>query len=283
MTEGSMNDTSDGDTDKANGKSGDLGSVSSASGIKTLKTYLGVVAADADSTAKVLMDTVDFTTEGGTTTEYTYAGTADTASEYLRVLYITPNSAAAAVASTKQKRAFVLDGGKPTNFGLTVNSTEIFLNSGSPGKLLLDANADLSVANIMVAAHVARATAAGVTMTAAKKGNATADIIIYSTLDSALAETSAAVVTNTNVGSGTVITFTIGPNTVTTTIASQTGSANDIATRLKTAFETQTNSVEEVTLSAVTSGDSSWAKITATAKDKGTDGHGMAVSISVNK
>ena len=51
------------------------------------------------------MDTVDFTTEGGTTTEYTYAGTVDTASEYLEY-FILPLILLRCASTTKKEHLF---------------------------------------------------------------------------------------------------------------------------------------------------------------------------------
>ena len=274
-------DGDDGATNVADGKAGDLGTVTSVSGMSTLKTWLTAVAADADSAANVYWDKVEsYTTEADVeSTDIVYS--TNTTQNATTILLLSANTAAAGKAATKQKRAFILKGGVAETFGVTVNSTELFLNAGVAGNITMDANTDLSISKILDAAHIARATAAGVTITAAKKGNATGKLAIWSTLDSARAETSAAVVTNTSVGSGTVITLTIGPNTVTTTIASSTGNADDIADRLITAFQTQTDVVEQVTL-AKSSNDSSYAQIDITAKDKGSDGHGLAISLSVN-
>jgi len=182
-----------------------------------------------------------------------------------------------------KKRAFILKGGVATTFGVTVNSTELFLNSGVAGNITMDANADLSIAKILDAAHIARATAAGVTITAEKKGNAKVDLIIVSEKTSSLAETSAAKATTTEVGSGTVISLTVGPHTVTTTIAAKTSNASTIATALTNAYLTVTSTIREVTITGNASGpESSWAGLVLTAVDKGSDGAGLAVSISLD-
>ena len=276
--EGSMNDTSDGDTDKGNGKSGDLGSVSSASGIKTLKTYLTAVAGDADSTAKVLMDTVDFTNEAGTTTEYTYATSADAASEYLRVLYLTPNSGAAAKTGTKQRRAWVIGTWSDVDtFYIWTNGTNI-----APGGIDVDANPTLTVSNILAAANVSRATAAGVTLGASVTGNASTSLTIKSATDSTSGEMYAGT-TNTSISSATVLSFTVGSITVTTTTSSGKiiSDANDIADLLKAAYEAITNTREEVTLTLSTDTDAT-AVIDIVSKDIGSDGTGVNVGLSVS-
>ena len=59
LTATKLTDSDDGTTDVANGGSGDLGKVTSTSGMSTLKTYLTAVAADTDSAAAVYFDTVE--------------------------------------------------------------------------------------------------------------------------------------------------------------------------------------------------------------------------------
>jgi len=226
---------------------------------------------------KVLLDTVDFTNEAETTTEYTYATSADAASEYLRIAYITPNSAAAGKAGTKQKRAFIFGSWDDVDeFDLWINNTKIAAG------IAVDLNPALTVANILAADNVTRATAAGVTLGASVTGNASTVITIKSATDSTHSEDYAGT-TNTSISSATVLSFTIGSLTVTTTTASGKiiSDANDIADLLIAAYQAVTDTNEIATLALGTDTDA-LATITVTSKDVGSGGAGVAVALSAS-
>ena len=79
LTAVSASNTSDGETNKADGASGDAGSFDDGtSGMDTMKVYLTAIAADADNTAQVSFDTVstetDTETTGTTTTTLNVLG-----------------------------------------------------------------------------------------------------------------------------------------------------------------------------------------------------------------
>jgi hypothetical protein len=281
---GTMVDGSDGDTNIADGKAGDLGSITTSSGMGTLKTYLTAVKAVAKSEAKVLFDTIDFTTEASASAEYTFAtnGTVNTEDEELRVLFITPNTSAAAVNGTQQKRGFLIGywDTSPVNakFEIWANGTRL-----NAVDIRVDANPALTVANILTPANIARATAAGVTMGASVTGNASTTLSVFAAATSSTNEWTAGN-TDTSVSSATVFTLKIGSITLTTTVATPkiTKDPGEIMAPLVAAYQAITSTLEEVTFAAVTNTDaeSTWA---LTSRDVGSGGSGVSVSLSVSK
>ena len=175
---GAMEDLEDGNTDVANGKSGDLGTITSESGIATLKTYLAAVAADEDSTAEVFFDAVDFTTEGDTTSEFLWTTDAATTSEYARILYVVPNTADKGDAVTTAKRSFLLTPAASA-LGLVVNNVDILETGVSEPQtpatstsLTLSTNSAISKNQILDTATLALADIAGVTIDVVEGGSA---------------------------------------------------------------------------------------------------------------
>jgi hypothetical protein len=159
--------TSDGETDRADGLATDLGSFDDGtSGMDTLKTYLTHMAATAGTTAFVTFDTVetetDTETTGTTTTSLniTDAGDGSTTNE-ATVLKMSPAVAAVsnATAATKGKEAHHVTTAGTIQF--SINGVNV---PASP--LTLTGNAAVDAANLTSTANVNLAAAAGLTMTA---------------------------------------------------------------------------------------------------------------------
>ena len=153
--------TSDGETDKADGLATDLGSFDDGtSGMDTLKTYLTHIAATAGTTAFVTFDTVqtetDTETTGTTTTSLniTDAGDGSTTNE-ATVLKMSPAVAAVsnATPATKGKRAFTITTTGKLQY--TINGVSI-----PSTKLALTGNAAVDAANLATTANVDLASAA---------------------------------------------------------------------------------------------------------------------------
>ena len=112
LTAVSASNTSDGETNKADGASGDAGSFDDGtSGMDTMKVYLTAIAADADNTAQVSFDTVstetDTETTGTTTTTLNVLGATSVTSTtneatVLKMIPATANTAAGAKAAIGQ-------------------------------------------------------------------------------------------------------------------------------------------------------------------------------------
>jgi len=112
LTATKATDSSDGDTNAADGASGDLGTFTTESGMATLKEYLTAVDADADGTAYVFFDTVEsYVNESDTeTTDLTWNNTngkTGTQSTAIKVLVKKANTAAGAKSEQKAKIAFL--------------------------------------------------------------------------------------------------------------------------------------------------------------------------------
>ncbi|MFL2633995.1 MAG: beta strand repeat-containing protein [Candidatus Marisimplicoccus sp.] len=160
--------TSDGETDRADGLATDLGSFDDGtSGMDTLKTYLTHMAATAGTTAFVTFDTLqtetDTETTGTTSTTLNVADAGDgSTTNEATVLKMSPAVAAVsnATPATQGKEAFAF-----TTLGtlqFAVNGVNI---PASP--LALTGNSAVDAANLATTANLNLATAAGVTMTAA--------------------------------------------------------------------------------------------------------------------
>ena len=296
LTASRLTDDDDGATDVANGKTGDKGSISTSSGMETAKTYLGVVAADADATAAVYFDTVDeFIDEAkNSTPNYAYNAAASTQVDQITVLLLTPSAGGG--SAIKGKRSWII----PSNAGsVQVMSgtplTTLFANAGATASVTISGNAALDVSNITTTENLARATAAGLTLTAQKGGDSTATVspVWYvsngatSTLGerhTSATDIAAAVATPTHgFGADEVLTFKVGANTVTTTVVggvtSSTLSSATLA--IQAAYAAKYGPGGTASATAVASVTIAGAVLTVTGLDRGSRGHGLAVSLSV--
>jgi prefoldin subunit 5 len=254
LTAVSASNTSDGETDKADGASGDAGSFDDGtSGMDTMKVYLTAIAADADNTVQVNFDTVstetDTETTGTTTTTLNVLGTTSVSSttNEATVLKMTPataNTADAAKSAIGQIYGMIItpatqgagESGTAGTLQVTTNGVNLFDTSltGNGTALALSGNQDLDIEAIKSSINLSRATSAGVTMDAKRGANSTAAITLrehgngaagavigerYTTATAAAAGT-----TSTNYGMGTddYVTITIGSNSVTATAVSAT-------------------------------------------------------------
>ena len=282
LTATSASNTSDGETNKADGASGDLGSFDDGtSGMDSMKVYLTAIAADADNTVQVNFDTVstetDTETTGTTTTTLNVIGaTSSTATtNEATVLKMTPataNTADAAKAAIAEKAGFLIT---PSNAGydassafgtiqFTYGGTALFdttVNGAGTALTLNGINLANDVAAIESATNVSRASNAGLTLDAKRGGNSTHSATIrehgngatgavigerYTTATAAAAGT-----TSTNYGLGTddYVTMTLGSNSVTATAVS----ATLLAAALYTAWDAKYGSSGTASATAVAS------------------------------
>ena len=186
LTAVSASNTSDGETDKADGASGDAGSFDDGtSGMDTMKVYLTAIAADADNTAQVNFDTVstetDTETTGTTTTTLNVLGattstTTTNEATILKMVPATANTAAGAKAAIAQIYGMIItptalsnDAGTAAGtIQVTTNGVKLFDTSltGNGTALALSGNQDLDIEAIKSTINLSRATSAGVTMDA---------------------------------------------------------------------------------------------------------------------
>ena len=173
-------------TKTGDGEANDLGDVTSESGILTAYTYLAAVKGDADSKMSVFVDSVNFTTEGDTTSEVLWdaAKVAKDQNTKLRIAYVVPNTADAGDSATFGKRSFLYDVSEA--FVMSVNNTSVVpLSDG----VTISSNLNTAVNDILTTAAVAAADAAGVTMTATAYASPRA--LIQVAANTSLAENSA--------------------------------------------------------------------------------------------
>lgn len=289
LTSTKFTDEEDGTTDVANGASGDLGKIATSSGLDTAKTYLGVVAADADATAQVYFDTVDvFTDEANVETpNHNYVAGAASQLDQITVLNITPTTGAA--GATKAKRSWIIPS----------NAASLRVNSGSPATDLFAApvsiNSNGAVSLININGETNYASAAGLTLSAQQGGNSTVDVtlawhnsgtastVIGERHTTTTAASGASSATNHGFGADEVITFKVGANTVTTTVTGGVTSATlaTAATAIETAYAAKYGPTGTASASAVASLTTAGGVITVNGLDPGSRGHGLAVSVSV--
>jgi hypothetical protein len=279
----------DGTTNIADGKSGDLGSFTTDSGLDTAKAYLTAVAADADSKANVVFDTVDsaVSNEGASESDL---GSDIITGALTQVLVLTPKIVTTpAQDATKHKIAYGISiAGGATKFGIAEPDGANILVNGSEvnqTSLTLDANETLAIAQIKRAAALTRATAYDLTLDANNGYKPTGEIRFTS--DSSTAEYSLNPGKNgqTNtVRAGDFVNLTIDGLTVSATIAaasSGTTANQDIINKLTDAWTTQygTSGAASYSMSLFTVG-STTTKITISAKS-GSGRRGFNKSYSV--
>ena len=200
--------------------------------------YLTAVAADADSEANVLFDTVDSAVDNEGASE------TDLGSDIIlntnglnQVLVLTPKIITTpAEGSTKHKVAFgVSIANGTTTFGLQEPDGANILVNGSEtnlSSLTLDANETLAIASIKRAAALTRATAYDLTLDA-HSGYAPSGIIRFTTATSTAEYGFNTTQSATVIRSASdVLKLTIDGDSVTTTVAAGTTAPEDIAEAL---------------------------------------------------
>jgi hypothetical protein len=316
LTAPTASNTSDGDTDRADGLATDLGAFDvGTSGMKTLATYLGNVDGDADNTVFVTFDTVasevDTETSGTSTTTlnitgptgYTTSAAVPTSTNQATVLAMTPATANTAAGAKDAIAARVGWHGAAsavvqfrTSEGSNIPTSAYTLT----GNEAIDAAAIASTANKDLFSAI------GVTLDAKATGYSygTVSLISLGGTDTAIAgeryTTTAAVTaatTDTNGGDGLPVfstsmsdTFTlaVGGNSVTVSLAGTYGGTQTVSTLA--AIESAIQSAWTITYGkSGTASSSAIATILGTAdgvidiqmlqKDSG--GHGKAVTFSV--
>ena len=296
LTASKLADLSDGSTNVANGDDGDLGAITTASGLDTGKAYFEVVAANAKATAKIYFDSVDeFVDEAdASTSNYTYV--MGSVVDQVKVLDITANTAAAAVGGDKAKVGYVVDYSGGETLVFTINGTPVFTN-GTPtyasiGVLTLTGNAALDIAQIMDAQHVTNAAAEGAVLNAVAGGLATVAVTLSSHVSgttatstigerhsTAAAFSAAANATNFGVGADDEITLTVGSNSV--TVSGTLGTLTSIANTLATAYTTEFGPSGASSATGVATVTDALGVLTISSKDLGSAGTGLSVSVSV--
>ena len=233
--------TTDGETDKADGLATDLGSFDDGtSGMDTLKTYLTHIAATSGSTAFVTFDTLstetDTETTGTTTTSLniTDAGDGSTTNEatVLKMTPATANTADGAKSAIAAIKGYIV--GASTT-AIKFNTPSEVATLPASAYTLLGNNA-VDAQNIASTANKAIATALGMTLDAYNKGNSysTVSLVVNENTNvsvqgerytTAAAATAASTTTRGSdgafvhsVGLSDTVTLSVGSNSVTTSL-----------------------------------------------------------------
>tara|TARA_B100000029_G_scaffold64077_2_gene57389 strand:+ start:14 stop:1546 length:1533 start_codon:yes stop_codon:yes gene_type:complete len=242
LTATKATNSSDGETNKADGASGDAGTFDDGtSGMDTMKVYLTAIAADTDNTAQVNFDTVstedDTETTGTTTTQLNIIGatsstTTTNEATILKMIPAVANTADAAKSAIAAIRGWVV-GASTTTVKFNTPSETATLPAAA--YTLLGTNA-IDAQNIASTANKAIATALGITLDAYNKGNSynTVSLVLnentnvsvqgerYTTVAAATAAS-----TDTrgsdgafvhSVGLSDTVTLSVGANSVTTSL-----------------------------------------------------------------
>jgi len=321
LTATKLTDSDDGTTDVANGKAGDLGSVTSTSGMSTLKTYLTAVAADADSLAAVYFDTVEsFIAENDAeTTDVLYSS--PTAQNAGTVLLITAGSGDGTPAGSiiNPKRAFIVDlatsGALGAYTAAGVHANQLFATGTDASTAVsetINSNPTFMLQSLQNEANVARWAAFGLNLQSAFVASSSATVTLYIMGDKNVSASptlngeryitgdaavtveagsgSTAVTSETNYGFGTddLITFKVGGNTVTVSPGGAYGGSQTVTTTtalanaIKSAYGFKYGKGGTASGSAVATITTSGGVLSIVMLDKGTAGNNVNVSLSVS-
>jgi len=318
LTATKLTDTDDGATDVANGKSGDLGSATTTSGMKTLKEYLTAVAAATTPVAAVYFDTVEsFVAEDDSeTTDVVYSS--NTAQNAGTVLLLTAGSGDGTPAGSaiKAKRAFIIDlSDSPATLaavGTSDLTTELFATGTDATTAVsetIEANSAFMLASLQNDANVARFAAYNLTIASSFVANSTGTVSLiqmesvtgsntvngerYVTGDAAITTnvgggfTAVSTATNYGFGLDDTVTFGIGGNTVTVSPGGAYGGSATVTTLTKiadaivSAYGFKYGKGGTASGSAVATITASAGVLSVTMLDKGTAGNGVAMTMSV--
>ena len=288
LTASKSDDADDGTTDVADGKTGDLGSFTTDSGMDTAKVYLTAVAADADSKANVVFDAVDSAVDNEGASEIDL-GSDLISGANVQVLVLTPKVVSTpAKDATKHKLAWgvVLNS---TNFGIAEPDGANLLVTGAEvavSSLTLSDNETLAIAEIKRSAALTRATAYDLTLDAHSGYKPTGEIRIVTTSATAEYSLNGSKNSPTSLASGDYLNLTIDGLTVSTTFgASDSGNtvAGQVIDKLTDKWKLQygTSGSASYSYSLFTTSSSS-GKLTIAAKDgSGRRGYDKSYSIKV--
>jgi uncharacterized protein YqfB (UPF0267 family) len=299
--------TTDGDTNRADGLATDLGSFDDGtSGMDTLKTYLTHIAATSNSAAFVTFDTLstetDTETSGSTSTSLniTDAGDGSTTNEatVLKMTAAATSNAVADKSAIAQRLGF---------FGKASGVVQFRTAEGNnipTSAYTLSGNEAIDAANIASTANKDLFSAIGVTLDAYAKGHSyntvsliglgTADTAVVGERYTSVAAVTAATTNTAGVGDTAIVfraglddnfTFAIGSNSITVSL----GGASQTVTTL-TAIETALQYGWRIKYGkAGTASSSAIATLIGTANgvvdiemlQEDSGGHGQAISLSV--
>jgi len=291
-------DSSDGTTNVADGKAGDLGSFTSTSGMSTLKTYLTAVAADTDSAANVFWDKVESYTNESNSESTDIVYTSNTAENATTILLLVANTADLGDAALASKRSFLISNAV-TSIGVVANGVSI-MGAAAPAATtsatLVASNAQ-TVGVLINETTLAQADIAGVSIAATKFASPVAYVEIGSNTSAAENSATAASTGNFVFNASDTFTISIDGYSATVTGTAYTAAGGADGTDLFEAFTNEWNkkygssgtvaseSALRWTLSSDTNETTTLAnpanaRLIFTAKDKGTGSIGDKIKVT---
>ena len=291
-------DTSDGTTNVADGKAGDLGSFTTSSKLETLKKYLTTVAADTDSAANVFWDTVESYTNESDSESTDILYTSNTAENATTILLLVANTADTGDAAITTKRSFLITNAV-TSLGVVANGVSI-LGTAAPStttSVTLNVNNAATVGALINETSLARADIAGVSIAATKFASPVAYVEIGSNTPAAENSATAASTGNFVFNASDTFTISIDGYSATVTGTAYTAAGGSDGTDLFEAFTNEwakkygsagtvaSESALRWTLSSdtdetTTLANPANARLVFTAKDKGTGSIGDAITVT---
>jgi len=297
----------------ANGQANDLGAFVSASGMDTLKTYLGLVAVNTSAEASVYFDTVESLIDeaGAETTDKTYA--LNPTEVYVLNRTAGSGDGTAAGTSIPAKRAFIIDlsdGNGTIAIGADLGAGGGLFATGTDATTavseVIETNASFMLTSLRNAANVGRfAAIANVLIASSHVANSTLTVSLLQHTTAAASSTQltgeryiagdAAVIVNvggaktavnsaTNYGFGgdDLITLTVGANTATaSTTGTGTKTVAQIGAALVSAWNAKYGATGTASGSAVASIGLVSGKIQIDMLDKGTAGFDVLVQVGI--
>ncbi len=262
-------DLDDGDTNADDGKTGDLGSFTTDSGMDTAEAYLTAVAADADSVAEVYFDSIDSVVdnEGSSESEIASDATIALNGNDVAVLVLTPTvtNIPGQNASKAKFSTLLTTPSAGETVSVWANGVEIV------PVVTLGANNGVNAANIASTSNISTAAGAGVTLTAS--ANASAKVIIEFYADGAA--TSEVSSTGPNVASAGVLTasdlltITLGTGESVQVSGATTANIDAVLTAISAAWTTKYPAASASVVRWTLASDAGNDKVTFSAKDRG--------------
>ena len=280
----------------------DAGSYTSASGLVTLQKYLDAAVAIPTATGvKVFFDKIEaYQTQSSATAAFVDQSVPSNtyADSIYAVAFVTKNTADPGKIATKGMVAWTIADGAGDTVQITVAGVDLLAGDAgltySSSKLVLSGNNTTDIAAIKAAAHTTRATNQGVTLDAKTGGESTGTVsiiqwasggstatVLGQRYTSSTALVAAVSSTNHGIDSDDIITFTVGTNTVTTSVVSSAQTPNDVAVAILAAWASKYGTSGTASASAVATITNASGIITVTALDLGSRGDGLNMDMSI--
>lgn len=281
------------------GKANDAGSVTTVSGMETMKTYLDAVMGTAAGTAQVYWDSVEsYKTEAGVeTSDIVYSAATIATTKQLWIIKKEADNSVAEKGDKAAKRAFIVDYSASANIGIAAaDGTHLFGSAlNTAASMTMNGNKELDIQTIASDINIARAASVNITLSAYRGGNSTAQVslitfgntagVTAATLGerypSVAAQTAAVTATGFSIGTDEVFTLTVDGASVTCTAAATTTAG--IASAIAAAWLAKYGAAGTASASgnADVDGDTTSGVLAITMLDIGSGGYNKSVALGI--